>query len=399
MISVSRTGLNAAFTYDADGKRVKQVLNGVTTKFIGSHYEVEGTTIRKYYLAGATRIAMRTGTNAPVYFLQDHLGSTSITTDASGGLISQLWYKAWGELRYSSGTTPTKYTYTGQYSNTAEFGLMYYGARWYDSSLGRFAQADTLVPGAGNPQAYDRYAYGYNNPLRYIDPSGHVACIDGEQCGVRLTAAAILIRFGIKLVGNFTSHQMNAIMAGVVDVGLRMGGVTQKTATDAFQTAYGTKYKLLTFLKGTTGTEGECAGITAGGCTSSAHLINFVSFAQNAVNNVVHELGHVFNLATGRAAANQLSTDMSINTRLRREGIEGRYFGFGSTFRSFPLEWQMSINPPGNTNYIQSGSEIYADMFLGWVYNTWYTGNEMEEIANANARSGWMADNMGWWLP
>jgi hypothetical protein len=38
-------------------------------------------------------------------------------------------------------------------------------------------------------------------------------------------------------------------------------------------------------------------------------------------------------------------------------------------------------------------------MFLGWVYNTWYTGNKLEEIAYAIAKSGWMADNMGWWLP
>lgn len=53
LVSVTGPSLSATFTYDADGKRVQQVLNGVTTKFIGSHYEVEGTTIRKYYLAGA----------------------------------------------------------------------------------------------------------------------------------------------------------------------------------------------------------------------------------------------------------------------------------------------------------------------------------------------------------
>jgi hypothetical protein len=38
------------------------------------------------------------------------------------------------------------------------------------------------VPGAGNPQAYDRYVYANNNPIIYIDPTGHIACIDGEQC-------------------------------------------------------------------------------------------------------------------------------------------------------------------------------------------------------------------------
>ncbi len=55
-----------------------------------------------------------------------------------------------GSIRYASGTTPTQYTYTGQYSNVSEFGLMYYNARWYDPLLGRFAQADALVPGGAS---------------------------------------------------------------------------------------------------------------------------------------------------------------------------------------------------------------------------------------------------------
>jgi RHS repeat-associated protein len=41
-----------------------------------------------------------------------------------------------------SGVIPTDYAYTGQYSHTADFGLMFYNARWYDPSLGRFAQVN-----------------------------------------------------------------------------------------------------------------------------------------------------------------------------------------------------------------------------------------------------------------
>ncbi len=48
---------------------------------------------------------------------------------------------------------------------------MFYNARWYDPALGRMAQADTVVP--SGVQGYDRYAYTSNNPLRYIDPTGH----------------------------------------------------------------------------------------------------------------------------------------------------------------------------------------------------------------------------------
>ncbi len=105
------------------------------------------------------------------FILGDHLGSTSLVTSASGLVVSQTMFKAWGEVRNSSGTQQTNYTYTGQYSYAADFGLMFYNARWYDSSLGRFAQADTIVP--AGVHGYDRYAYVNNNPLKYTDPSGH----------------------------------------------------------------------------------------------------------------------------------------------------------------------------------------------------------------------------------
>jgi hypothetical protein len=48
-----------------------------------------------------------------------------------------------------------------------------YVARRYDPALGRFIQADTIVPEPGNPQSLNRYTYVYNNPLTYTDPSGH----------------------------------------------------------------------------------------------------------------------------------------------------------------------------------------------------------------------------------
>jgi hypothetical protein len=51
---------------------------------------------------------------------------------------------------------------------------MFYNARMYDPALGRFTSADSIVP--AGVQGYDRYAYVSNNPLRYIDPSGHSQC-------------------------------------------------------------------------------------------------------------------------------------------------------------------------------------------------------------------------------
>jgi hypothetical protein len=54
----------------------------------------------------------------------------------------------------------------------------------YSSVLGRFISADTMVPDGKNPQAFNRYAYALNSPLRYNDPSGHMPCSPGHggQC-------------------------------------------------------------------------------------------------------------------------------------------------------------------------------------------------------------------------
>ncbi len=89
---------------------------------VGGHYEKTGSQITKYYYAGTSRVAMRVNGTLS-FLLSDHLGSTSITTNASGTKTSEIRYTAWGEIRYTWGSTPTDYTYTGQYSNVPEFGL------------------------------------------------------------------------------------------------------------------------------------------------------------------------------------------------------------------------------------------------------------------------------------
>jgi len=176
---ITAASASAVFVYDGDGNRVKATVNDVTTAYVGNYYEVEATTTRAYYYAGAQRVAIRVqgdpdpADNGVFFLLGDHLGSTSVTANASGAKVAELRYKAFGETRYEWGSTPTTYRYTGQRQEAA-LGLYYYGARWYDPALGRFIQADTIVPGVGNPQAIDRYAYVYHNPLGYRDPSGHV---------------------------------------------------------------------------------------------------------------------------------------------------------------------------------------------------------------------------------
>lgn len=106
---------------------------------------------------------------SPFYIrLNNHLGSTSLTTDKNGVKTSEMRYKPWGEVRSwwtsALATTPaymlSNYIFTGQYSYmddlstpaTEGFGLMFYreaslwdNVRFYDPALGRFTSADTLT--------------------------------------------------------------------------------------------------------------------------------------------------------------------------------------------------------------------------------------------------------------
>ena len=139
--------------------------------------------------AGSGTVAMRTG--GAVYWLHgDHpsassgyyLGSASLTTNVSGQKlalseaegVAELRYMPFGETRWTWGTTPTDRRYTGRGRRpSAPTGD--YNACMYWPAGGRFVSADTVVPGPGNPQAFNRYMYVLGNPLRFTDPTGHIA--------------------------------------------------------------------------------------------------------------------------------------------------------------------------------------------------------------------------------
>ncbi len=103
-------------------------------------------------------------------------------TQAGTSFYSRQTYFPYGASRTTEGSAlPTDYTFTGQKSDDST-GLMFYNARYYDTSLGRFTQPDTIVPNPLNPQSLNRFAYVLNNPLKYTDPTGHTQSCGDVDC-------------------------------------------------------------------------------------------------------------------------------------------------------------------------------------------------------------------------
>ena len=159
------------------GKRVAVNLPDVVTDTYMSYFPIIHQEREKervsYYYAEGERFAMKSGGNT-YYLFSDHLGSTTTVVErGSGAKIDHQLYHPWGTTRYSNQSyreQMTDYGYTGQMQVDD---IYYYNARWYDPAIGRFMQADTLVPSHQGTQGFDRYAYTNNNPMKYTDPSGH----------------------------------------------------------------------------------------------------------------------------------------------------------------------------------------------------------------------------------
>ena len=163
------------FNYDGNGTRAKKALStGDTTYYIGDHFEVANGEEVKYIFAGNQRIAKITTGNSYFYH-KDHLGSSSVMTDyPAGATVETTAYLPFGHDRDHTGADVTDYKFTDQEKDT-ETGLYNYDARMYDPVVGRFISPDSIVQDWYDPQSLNRYAYCLNNPLKYVDPTGHAS--------------------------------------------------------------------------------------------------------------------------------------------------------------------------------------------------------------------------------
>ena len=139
--------------------------------------------------AAAERVngAPYAGSTTIVYLHPDPQGTTETVTDGGkpgvpGRVVERRSYDPFGRLRspdWSAGMDAPSVGrrnvgFTGHIEDE-ETGLISMVARQYSPALGRFLTPDTFVPAPLNAQSHNRYAYVYNNPLRYVDPTGYQA--------------------------------------------------------------------------------------------------------------------------------------------------------------------------------------------------------------------------------
>jgi len=173
----------AAYLYDGEGNRVEQqtTQGGTTTTtiYVGGLEEITATgtttTTTTYY--GGLALAVN---GVLSYLVADGVGSLTEAVDTNGNVEASQLYAPYGGVRYSSGTMPTSYGFTGQRQD-ALTGLDYFNARYYDPQAGQFISADTVLPGGGYESwGLSRYAYVEGNPESFTDPTGHWEIGDGE---------------------------------------------------------------------------------------------------------------------------------------------------------------------------------------------------------------------------
>ncbi len=172
----------ANYQYNGEGQRVWRTITEPSAGQAATVYDPAGTgnlygeyfatDYREYVYLGGIPVASATdaGKAAPGinYLYADQLGTLRAVVSTSG-----TTNYTWPWLNNAFGDQPTQGTgefytrFPGQYFDV-ETGLEYNGARYYDSSTGRFPQADP----AGLRGGINSYVYGLNDPLTYIDPTG-----------------------------------------------------------------------------------------------------------------------------------------------------------------------------------------------------------------------------------
>jgi RHS repeat-associated protein len=146
------------------------------------------------------------------YLHNDVFGNPLVATDANGDVRWTEHYRPFGapQLLQAKGSA-NRIGFAGKaYDRDTQ--LSYFGARYYDPIAGRFYGIDPKEVDPNDIHSFNRYAYGNNNPYRYIDPDGN-SPLD-----------VIFLAYDVAKLG-FAIYSGVGVGAAAADVGLSVLGV------------------------------------------------------------------------------------------------------------------------------------------------------------------------------
>lgn len=171
--------VKAKYTYLADGTKL-----GVRDNNEMNGFDYLGSLIYKKSSAGIqletanfdNGVIRAVGSNNAQeinYYLIDHLGSVRVIVDGNGVVKERNDYYPFGAKHARSDfpqSTSNRYKYNGkEKQETGDLDYLDYGARMYDSGLGKWFCID---PKSEDYYSQSCYLYCNGNPVRFIDPNG-----------------------------------------------------------------------------------------------------------------------------------------------------------------------------------------------------------------------------------
>jgi RHS repeat-associated protein len=146
-------------------------------------------------------------------------------------------YLPFGEIYALTGPDTFRRKFTGKEFD-GEIGLYFFGSRYYDPQLGRFIMADTTLGGSIEQRdVFNRYAYALNDPINYIDPTGHSVFTDVLQTIAAYALDTVLIVAGVAILSSTVLAGPAASVLGSTLLGAGIGGLTyniQQSASGEF---------------------------------------------------------------------------------------------------------------------------------------------------------------------
>ena len=137
-------------------------------------YTKDGTSVSSSNVLSADGDILGTCRDSAYYtYTKDTQNSTESIVKSDGMLAAAYTYTDFGETAELTGSNfDNEICYTGAVYD-AKSGLYYMNARYYDPENGRFMSQDTYRGELDELDQWHLYAYCANNPINYIDPTGH----------------------------------------------------------------------------------------------------------------------------------------------------------------------------------------------------------------------------------